>query len=219
MASNPLDLIVTDVMMPVMDGNELTHRIKSSTEWNHLPVIMLSAKTSEEDRNQSMLIGADDYITKPFKLGDLVLRINNMVENRRRILQERQTKAGLQQADVEASAAEEQPLTADEEFLNRAYQCVMAHLGDSEFNRDAFAADMGTSASTLYNRLRSLTGMNVSTYIRDIRMKEARRLAEASPDMRVSDLAYRVGFNDPKYFATCFKKEFGVQPSEFLKGS
>lgn len=217
-ANNPLDLIITDVMMPGMDGNELTHRIKSSQEWNHLPVIMLSAKTSEEDRKQSMLIGADDYISKPFKLGDLMLRINNLVENRRRILRERQQQADLAAGSGEATE-EERPLTADEEFLNRAYQCVMTHLADSEFNRDAFAADMGASPSTLYNRLRALTGMNVSTYIRDIRMKEARRLAETYPDMRVSDLAYKVGFNDPKYFATCFKKEFGMQPSEFLKGS
>jgi DNA-binding response OmpR family regulator len=217
-AANPLDLIVTDVMMPGMDGNELTQRIKGSKEWNHLPVIMLTAKTSEEDRKQSMLIGADDYIAKPFKLGDLELRINNMVENRRRILRERQL-AAAQMADGGETTEAERPLTADEEFLNRAYQCVLTHLSDSEFNRDAFAADMGASPSTLYNRLRALTGMNVSSYIRDIRMKEARRLAEASPDMRVSDLAYKVGFNDPKYFATCFKKEFGVQPSEFLKSN
>ena len=214
-ARHPLDLIITDVMMPGMDGNELTRRIKSSPEWNHLPVIMLSAKTGEEDRKQSMLIGADDYIMKPFKLGDLELRINNMVENRRRILSERQQQAAAQAVGSDGAEAERQ-LTPDEDILNRAYQCVMAHLADSEFNRDYFAADMGASASTLYNRLRALTGMNVSTYIRDIRMKEARRIAESSPGMRVSDLAYKVGFNDPKYFATCFKKEFGVQPSEFL---
>ena len=214
-ANNPLDLIITDVMMPGMDGNELTRHIKSNPEWNHLPVIMLSAKTSEEDRKQSMLIGADDYIMKPFKLGDLELRINNMVENRRRILNERQQQVTTQVASIESAEAE-RPLTADEEFLNRAHQCVMAHLADSEFNRDDFAAEMGASASTLYNRLRALTGMNVSAYIRDIRMKEALRIAQSSPDLRVSDLAYKVGFNDPKYFATCFKKEFGVQPSEFL---
>lgn len=92
----------------------------------------------------------------------------------------------------------------------------MAHLSDADFDRDAFAAEMGASASTLYNRLRSLTGMNVTAFIRDIRMKEARRLAEKQPDLRVSDLAYKVGFRDPKYFATCFKKEFGIQPSELL---
>lgn len=201
------DLIVADVMMPELDGNELTRQIKSSEEWNHLPIILLTAKTSEEDRKASMLLGADDYICKPFRLGDLELRINNLVENRRRILRERLSS-------IDNTNDEQQEPSADELFLKKAYDCVMAHLDDADFDRDSFASDMGMSASTLYNRLRSLTGLNVTNFIRDIRMKEARRLAETQPDLRVSDLAYRVGFRDPKYFATCFKKEFGIQPSE-----
>ena len=205
------DIIVSDIMMPGLDGNGLVKAIKGSEELNHLPVILLSARSSDEDRKKSMLLGADEYIAKPFRLGELELRIDNLVENRRRILRERVT--AVEQGD---DAAEQQPLTADELFVRRAYDCVMAHLGDADFDRDAFAADMGASASTLYNRLRALTGMNVTAYIRDIRMKEARRMAEAQPDLRVSDLAYKVGFRDPKYFATCFKKQFGIQPSELL---
>ena len=92
----------------------------------------------------------------------------------------------------------------------------MKHLDDSEFDRDTFAAEMGASGSTLYNKLRALTGMNINNYIRTIRMNEAKRLAERQPDIRVSDLAYMVGFKDPKYFATCFKKDFGIQPSEII---
>ncbi|MBR1447946.1 MAG: response regulator [Prevotella sp.] len=203
-----LDIIVADVMMPEMDGNELTRHIKGTPELSHLPVILVSAKTAEEDRKHSMLIGADDYVTKPFRLSDLKLRIDNIIENRKRILGEQRQAA--------ADAAEARPLTPDEEFLQKAYTCVMNHLSDSEFDRDAFAVEMGASASTLYNKLRALTGQNVSTYIRDIRMKEAKRLAETQRDIRVSDLAYKVGFKDPKYFATCFKKEFGIQPSEFI---
>ena len=203
-----LDIIVADVMMPEMDGNELTRHIKGTPELSHLPVILVSAKTAEEDRKRSMLIGADDYVTKPFRLSDLKLRIDNIIENRKRILGEQRQAA--------AETAEARPLTPDEEFLQKAYTCVMNHLSDSEFDRDAFAVEMGASASTLYNKLRALTGQNVSTYIRDIRMKEAKRLAETQRDIRVSDLAYKVGFKDPKYFATCFKKEFGIQPSEFI---
>ena len=105
----------------------------------------------------------------------------------------------------------------DQKFLQRAVKCVNDHIDDSDYDRDSFAADMGASASTLYNKLRSLTGMNVSSFIRDIRMKEAQRLASQQPDIRVSDLAYRVGFQDPKYFATTFKKQFGVSPTEFLE--
>jgi DNA-binding response OmpR family regulator/nitrogen-specific signal transduction histidine kinase len=205
------DIIVADVMMPVMDGNELTRELKSSDQWNHLPIILITARTDEEDRKESMMLGADDYINKPFRLGDLQLRINNLVENRRRILRER--LSAVQSGNDE----QKKPPSADELFLIKANECVMAHLSDADFDRDAFAAEMGASASTLYNRLRALTGTNITTFIRDIRMKEARRLAETQPDLRVSDLAYKVGFRDPKYFATCFKKVYGIQPSEILR--
>lgn len=201
-----LDMIVSDVTMPDMDGNELTRLIKTNEDLHHLPIILISAKTSEEARKESMLIGADDYITKPFRLGDLELRINNIIENRKRIVGERAT----------AEEGEDRPLTADEEFMLRAKECVMKHLSDSEFDRDTFAAEMGASGSTLYNKLRALTGMNINNFIRNIRMNEAKRLAESQKDIRVSDLAYMVGFKDPKYFATCFKKDFGIQPSEII---
>lgn len=205
--SNDVELIISDVMMPEMDGNELTRQIKSSDIWNFLPIILISSLTSEEARKESMLIGADDYITKPFRLGDLELRINNIIENRKRIVGDR---------NAVAPETEERPLTADEEFLRRANECVRKHLSDSEFDRETFAAEMGASSSTLYNKLRLLTGMNISNFIREIRMKEAKRLAESQPDIRVSDLAYMVGFKDPKYFATCFKRDFGIQPSELI---
>ena len=204
----PIDLVISDVMMPGMDGNELTKFIKTDPDKSHLPVILLTAKTQEEERRQSMLIGADDYITKPFRLGDLELRINNIVENRKRIL--RQGGEELQ------TVVPEKP-TPEDEFLRRATECVIKHLNDSEFDRDAFAQEMGASASTLYNKLRAVTGLNITSFIRITRMREARRLAQTQPDLRVSDLAYKVGFKDPKYFATCFKKEFGVQPSEYIE--
>ena len=201
------DLVISDVMMPVMDGSELTRQLKSTPEWSHLPVILLTAKTSMEERQNSMLIGADGYVTKPFRLGDLELCINNLIENRKRILRDQ---------DSPEQVEKERQLTPDEMFVERARQCVFKHLGDSDFDRDAFASEMGASTSTLYNRLRAITGMNVSAFIRDIRLQEARRLAQTKTNLRVSDLAYRVGFKDPKYFATSFKKEFGVQPREFM---
>ena len=105
----------------------------------------------------------------------------------------------------------------DEKFVSQVLEHIHAHIDDESYDRDALAADMGTSASTLYNKLRSITGMNVSAFIRDVRMKEARRLGMENPNLRVSDLAYSVGFHDPRYFATCFKKQFGTQPKEFLE--
>lgn len=207
-----LDLVISDVMMPEMDGNELTQHIKNTPETSHLPIILLTAKTQDEERKESLLLGADDYITKPFKLSELELRINNIIENRKRIMQEYK---GLTVKET-LQRTEHKKASPDEQFLHKAINCVYAHLSDSDFDREAFAAAMGASESTLYNKLRSITGLNVTAFIRDIRMKEAKRMAEEDSTQRISDLAYKVGFKDPKYFSTCFKKEFGMQPSEFM---
>ena len=209
--SKEIDLIVSDVMMPEMDGYELTRTIKGDANYNHLPIILLTAKTQEEDEEEGLEAGADEFLTKPFRLKDLKLRIDNIIENRKRM----QTEFSQDSAE-ETRQKVAKPLTPDEIFLNRVLEFVHQHLADEDYDRDALAADMGASASTLYNKLRSITGMNVSTFIRDYRMKEARRMAEENPNLRVSDLAYSVGFHDPRYFSTCFKKQFGIQPKEFL---
>ena len=205
-----LDIIVSDVMMPEMDGYELTRQIKNDEDTSHLPIILLTAKIQKEDQQEALTAGADDYITKPFRIKDLELRINNIVENRQRV---RRFSQSISESDEEES---DKPLSINDEFLRRAINCVNEHIDDSDYDRDSFAADMGASASTLYNKLRALTGMNVSTFIRDIRIKAACRMAKENPDLRVSDIAYRVGFKDPKYFATSFKKVTGMQPKEYI---
>ena len=105
----------------------------------------------------------------------------------------------------------------DQKFLQRAIKCINDHMDDSDYDRESFAADMGASASTLYNKLRALTGKNVTAFIRDIRIQTACKLAKENPELRVSDIAYRVGFKDPKYFATTFKKVMGVQPRDYFE--
>ena len=207
-----LDIIISDVMMPVMGGLKLTKTIKADPNYQHLPIILLTAKTQEEDRIEALQIGADSFVTKPFKMSDLELRINNIVENRNRVRAEFLRQVGEPEVQTETQT---EP-TVDDLFVKRAIDCVYTHLSDSDYDRDALAADMGSSPSSLYNKLRALTGMSVGNFIRDIRLKEATRLAHL-PEMRVSDLAYKVGFRDPRYFATCFKKEFGIQPSEYIE--
>ena len=210
--THDIDLIVSDVMMPEMDGHELTKTLKQNPDFSHLPIILLTAKNQEEDRQESLLIGADDHISKPFRMGELRLRIDNIIANRRRIrqiFQKRTTEENIE--EIKATAT-----TIDNEFLQRAVQCLDDHLSDSDYDRDAFARDMGASASTLYNKLRAVTGMNVTGFMRNYRIKTACRMAKDHPDWRVSDIAYRVGFRDPKYFATSFKKEMGLQPSEYF---
>ena len=207
-----LDLIISDVMMPEMDGYELTKTIKNDPNYNHLPIILLTAKTQDEDEQEALLLGADEYLTKPFRLSDLKLRIDNIIENRKRIQHEYH-----QETADEARRIIIAPKSPDEEFLSRVLGCVYSHLDDDTYDRDALAADMGASASTIYNKLRSITGLNVSGFIRDVRLKEAQRLAQSDPTLRVSDLAYKVGFRDPRYFSTCFKKQFGMQPKEYME--
>lgn len=212
MRAKDQDLVISDVMMPRMDGNKLTKIMKSDPDLRHLPIILLTAKTQEEDKQKSLKLGADDYITKPFKMSDLQIRIDNIIANRKRI------QSNFREKTIEEVNVDNEGISkADSEFLKKATDCVMKHLDDVEYNRELFAADMGASPSTLYNKLRSITGSSVSSFIRDIRMKEARRIIESESDIRVSDLAYRVGFKDPKYFATIFKKEFGEQPSEYIE--
>jgi len=206
-----VDLIVSDVMMPVMDGYELTRQLKQDATYSHLPIILLTANAQEEDKDEALTAGADDVIIKPFKMGALQLRIDNLIANRQRILRDSQQKG-----DNDTEEIQVKPLSYDEEFLLRATRTVYDHLDDGDYSREAFAADMGASTSTLYNKLRALTGKNVTTFMRDIRIKEACRLAQENPDLRVSDIAYKVGFKDPKYFATTFKRVMGVQPKEYF---
>lgn len=207
-----LDLIISDVMMPEMNGYQLTKAIKSDENYDHLPIILLTAKAQGEDIEEGLRAGADEYLKKPFRLSDLKLRIDNIIENRKRIQHDFSKKTM-----AETMQKQEKAPSPDDEFLSRTLQLVYSHLEDEDYDREALASDMGTSTSTLYNKLRSITGLNVSSFIRDIRMKEASRIAEENPDIRVSDLAYRVGFKDPRYFSTCFKKHFGVQPKEYLE--
>ena len=210
--STDLDLIISDVMMPEMDGYELTKAVKNDADYSHLPIILLTAKIQDTDREEALIAGADDYIAKPFRLSDLQLRIDNIIENRQRILHEFK-----KQTIVETKKKVAEDPTPDNEFLQRAIQCVNDHLDDVDFDRDAFAREMGASQSKLYNKLRATTGMNVTNFIRDIRMKAIADIVRQEPDIRVSDLAYRIGFKDPKYFSTTFKKEFGMQPKEYLE--
>ena len=207
---NKFDICVLDVMMPKKDGFTLAQEIRQANA--EIPIIFLTAKTLKEDILEGFKIGADDYITKPFRLGDLQVRIDNIIENRKRM----QRENDVQHVNIVTQKPENVVLSPEEEFLRRATECVNAHLSDSDFDRETFAQEMGASSSTLYNKLRAATGKNVSNFIRDIRMQAAYQMAQTEPGIRVSDLAYRVGFSDPKYFATCFKKEFGVQPSEFI---
>ena len=207
-----LDIVITDVMMPVMDGIELTRKIKDSDDYAQLPVVMLTAKTTDEDKNVGYETGADAYITKPFRMGDLQLRIDNIILNRERIRRKFSSQTDFKVEEQHYSSP-------DEVFIQKAIDCVKQHLDDSDFDREQFASAMCVSSSTLYNKLRALTGQSVTGFINSIRLKEACRIMRQQPGIKMTELSMEVGFNTPKYFTKLFKKEFGLLPSEYISES
>ena len=204
-----IDLIVSDVMMPVMDGIEFCRYVKNKLELSHIPVILLTAKNKEEDRAEAYEVGADAFISKPFNLAVLHARIRNLLKYKERKAHDFKNQLVFEIKELDYTSI-------DEDFMQRAIDCVNRHLEDSDFDQPQFVEEMGTSKSTLYKKLKSLTGLNTSAFIRNIRLKAACRIMEEKgSSVRVSDLAYAVGFNDPKYFSSCFKKEFGMLPTEY----
>ena len=197
-------------MMPVMNGIELTKWIKQNDDYSQLPVIMLTAKTQDDDRNEGYKVGADEYITKPFNLSDLLIRIENIIANRERVRRKFETQ-------TEYKVEEQHYSSPDKIFLESVIAKIMEHILDSDYGREQLAADLCISSSSLYNKLRAITGQNITSFITSIRLKEACRILRAEPTIRVSELSYRVEFSTPRYFSQCFKKEFGMLVKEYVE--
>ena len=203
------DLVVTDMMMPVMDGKKLCMHIKQNISTSHIPVIMLSAKTDSKDELDALKAGADDFMTKPFSMPVLVAKIQNML----RTLHHIHDKA-TNSMDI---APEKMSLnTMDEEFLVKAIEVLEAHIDDTSFSTTEFAKAMNMSRSNLHLKLKALTGESALDFIRKIRFKEACRLLKDGR-YSISEISDKVGFNTPSYFATCFKKYMGCLPTEYIK--
>ncbi len=208
--SNDIDLIVSDVMMPEMNGVELCRYVKGNFDICHIPIILLTAKNKEEDRIEAYESGADGFLSKPFNLSLLHARIKNLLRGKERTARDFKKQLVFEAQELNYTSL-------DEDFLQRAISCVQKHLDNSEFDQQQFMEEMATSKSTLYKKLKSLTGLNTSAFIRNIRLKAACQIIEEKKRVRISELAYAVGFNDPKYFSACFRKEFGMLPSEYME--
>ena len=207
----PLDIVVSDVMMPIMDGIELTRLIKNDQSFWQLPVILLTAKDRQEDENEGYAIGADAYITKPFSFEELTLRADMLIANRQKVWDNARQEAKLRQTEEKATSASD----PDKAFMVRATQIVMEHIDDPAFDRETFAKEMLVSSSTLYNKVHAITGKTVVEFVNSIRLEEAAKILRAEPTITIVDLAARVGFNTPKYFSRCFRKQFGVLPKGY----
>lgn len=207
---NDINLIVSDIMMPEMDGVELCRYVKNEFDYCHIPVLLLTAKNKEEDRIEAYESGADGFLNKPFNASLLYARIKNLLAKQNRVAHDFKKQLVFEVQDFNYTSM-------DEEFIQRAIAVVQAHLDDSNFDQQQFMNEMGTSKSTLYKKLKLLTGLNTSAFIRNIRLKAACQILEEKRTIRISELAYAVGFNDPKYFSACFRKEFGLLPKEYLE--
>lgn len=203
-----IDIIVSDIMMPGMNGFELCKKIKEGFETKHIPVILLTAKTSDMDRIEGYEVGADGYICKPLNISVLLAKIENLLRKN-----ESHNNNSKKQLIFEAKHVDY--TSQDEEFLKKAVECVNTHLSDLDFDTITFVKEMQMSRSTLNEKLKQLTDMTPLAFISSIRLQAAFRLLEEKKKIRVSELAYSVGFNDPKYFSQCFKKKFGFLPKEY----
>jgi len=203
------NIIITDILMPVMDGIELCDKIKSNKETSHIPVIMLTAKLSKESEIKGRQTGADGYIRKPFDVELLGLKLKNTLEYRETLRSKFNKNITFQPKDVTVT-------TLDERFLQQAIEIVEKHMMNTDFSVEMLVKEMGLSRSNLYLKFKEITGLSSSEFIRNIRLKRAVQLFEKS-DYSVKEIMYMTGFNTASYFAKCFKKQFGVIPSEYVK--
>ncbi len=201
------DLIVSDVMMPVMDGIELCSRLKKELQTCHIPVILLTAKNTVEDWIDGLETGADDYIPKPFNLDVLQARIANLIDGRRRL-----KKMFSNPQDALLDGLTSNPI--DEEFMLKVYAVLEKSYQNPEFSASQFASEMFVSRSLLYKKIRAITDLNITDFINSFKLKKAVELIQKTK-LPIADIAFNVGFNDPKYFSRIFRKFYGMSPSEF----
>jgi len=203
---NP-DIIISDIIMPVIQGDELCRILKSSVETSHIPVILLTALSERENIILGLEAGANDYIIKPFDLSVLRVRLRNILQNRQH-LRDTVLSSDIPANEVDYSSQ------LDKEFLDNAMAAIDANMGNLEFSITDFCRTLGMSRTSVYNKIKTLTGQGPNDFIRIVRLNKSKELL-LSHKYSIAEVASMVGFSDPKYFSTCFKKQFGMSPSKF----
>ncbi|HEX8332728.1 MAG TPA: ATP-binding protein [Segetibacter sp.] len=200
------DVIVSDVMMPIMDGFAMTERLKKDERTSHIPVILLTAKAGQQHKLEGLQIGADDYLLKPFDAKELLTRIQNLVNQRKLLRKKFAGEILLKPSEVSVNSA-------DENFLSKVMEAIEANMQEEDFGVEQLSREVAMSRSQLHRKLVALTGQSPSEVLRNTRLLRAKELLHkkaATP----SEVAYKVGFNSHTYFSKCFKEEFGITPSE-----
>jgi len=204
------DIIVSDIMMPVLDGIEMCRRLKTSIETCHIPVILLTAKSLIEDQILGFQTGADDYVSKPFNMKLLKVRIKNLIDSRLQLKEKFSLSKKLSPAKNFTNN------TLDEVFLDKVTKLIVDHLPDANFTQQKLEEKMGMSRSGLYKKINNLTGSSTSIFIRNVKLKYAGELL-LSKKHTIKEIAYTTGFNSPSYFTNSFRKLYGQTPQEYVK--
>jgi signal transduction histidine kinase/DNA-binding NarL/FixJ family response regulator/streptogramin lyase len=215
------DLIISDVLMPVMDGFELCQRLKSDLRTSHIPLILLTAKSTQEDRIEGLSLGANDYLTKPFHPTELLLRIHNLLEQQQRMRDRvreelgRPAPAKPPATTLQAEVQADQPAIIEDPFLIRIYQVVEDHLDDSLFGVDEFVRVLDMSRTSLHRKIKALTNLSTTELVRNYRLKKATQFLRQGHTS--TETAYLCGFSSPAYFTKCFRELYQLTPGEFIQ--
>ena len=202
------DLIISDVMMPKLNGIDLTEKIKTDERTSHIPVILLTAKADLESRLEGLKTGADDYLAKPFSIEELQARIANLIEQRKKLA------AKYREGIASSTPLPQEETSLDKKFLQKAKHIVDTHIGDEDFGVEQMAENIHLSRTHLFRKLKAISGLSPNEFINEVRLQKAAELILSKADT-LTQISYSVGFKEQSYFAKRFRKKFGVLPSEY----
>ena len=203
------DIIISDIKMPGKDGIALCADLKTDERTSHIPIILLTASSREQNELKSLKAGADDYVTKPFKITILEKRVNNLIRSRKLLRQRYRQEGFLKPKDIAITPT-------DELFLDKVQKVMDEHLAETDFNAAKFSTLVGMSRMQLHRKLMLYSGLSTSAFIRSQRLKQAVQILKTS-DATINEVAYAVGFNTPSYFIKCFKETYKKTPLEYLQ--
>jgi YesN/AraC family two-component response regulator len=204
------DIIICDVMMPIMDGLEFTRKLKADIRTCHIPLILLTARSSQDQKIEGLETGADSYIAKPFNKKHLQVRVSRLIENRQKI------RKHYQSDNLSQFVTDNKISQLDTTFLKKCSAAIDNHLADSDYGVEQLAVEIGLSRVHVYRKIKHLTGLSVSEFIRNIKLKKAAvQLLESGKT--VAEIAYENGFSSPAYFAKCFRDLYQMSPGEYIK--
>ena len=204
------DIIISDIKMPKMSGLELCEKLKNNIQTSHIPVALLSALSSDEDKTKGFNCGADAFISKPFKTETLLARIESLLKNKNLIQNKFNTDNGANSRTLMRNKS-------DQAFIEKALDIIETNKSNSEFSITDFAKAMSMSRTLFFEKVKTITGLTPNDFIQNTRLNKAAEMLTNDPNNNVSQVAYLLGFNSPQYFSRCFKNHFGVSPSKYGK--